>query len=456
LLRGVDGLSADKSNKSVIRGTLRSCPKWVAAALMGAIVPCISNAQVLRIGGFDFNAKAHSELVYSTNVEQERSTETSAKREDYYVSLGIDLNSVRSIGRSTTLDLSTGISVEKHFVRDDLDNSQNPFGHFKLSSSTEARNLLLKGFASYDRLSESSNDRFSSDGLGKARDPRTEIGYGAGAAYTARRLTARADYDYRTEKHDKEQFSERDLDEINFLGQIEYQVHSRFSPNYSYEYTDSKYPSKPSSDRTEVNHRFALPFELMMNDPHLLYTFTWQKEDRGDGVQPKWLPRHTISISDEFRLSPSLDLSIYAMYDNYPQPAKDEIQFTYGAMLRHQISRTADHSISATRQPVETFGTTQKSDQTTYSYGFNKSDLFIYNLNMSLTATREHTIPVLEDGSDGNPQDTTTYDILLTHTEPVTRRLTRTIQYLYSLEDDSTQEEKLTEHRVTLRYQYEF
>ena len=51
---------------------------WVLVLAM----PCVASAQFLRIGPFNFTAKAKLEGVYTTNVEQERPSEATEDRED--------------------------------------------------------------------------------------------------------------------------------------------------------------------------------------------------------------------------------------------------------------------------------------------------------------------------------------------------------------------------------------
>ena len=413
------------------------------------------HAQVLRIGGFDFNAKARLQGIYSSNVESVRPSTTSESPEDYYIVAGLDLTSVKPIGEGTRLDLSTGIAEEKHFKRSDLDNSRSPFGHFALQSKTEVGRLNLGAKVGYDRTSQSQFDSFSPKGMGKARDPRNVVSYGASAQYDADRLGIGGDYTYRSEQHDLALFKEQNLQETRYSSYISYRIISRFVPRYTYDWTKSFYPDNSLADRIKINERFIFPFEILSDPkwPHLTYAFTWQKEDLGDHHSiVKWRPRHTVTLGDTRQLSKSLSLNYIASYDNYPQPAQDLVQVTYGAALTHRISRSATQTASAQRQPVNTLGSTLKSDQTLYRYAFTKNDLFIYNLTFDAAATYERTIP---EGV-GLPQTTKRYSTMLTYKQNVSRRLSRSLQYLYSYEDLNTDPEKLEEHRVTLSYEYQF
>jgi hypothetical protein len=421
--------------------------------LCGGLVPGLAGAQVLRIGGFDFNANARLEGVYSSNVENVQPGTTKASMSDYFIVLGLDLQSTRTIGQGTTIDLSTGIAEEKHFKRSDLDNQSNPFGHFGLSSRTEVGHLNVNGVVSYERTSTSANDVFSTNGVAKTRDLRNTFNYGAGADYHGDRIVMSVLYNHAKEQHDLPQFQSTDQDSDRYTASVGYRVNDRFTPTYSYDLTKTEFPNNPANGTTQSNSRFIFPF-ILMYKPQLTYAFSWQREDIGTGVPPKWKPRHTISLSDSLQLSRSLELSYQAQYDNYPQPAQDLITFTYGASLSHQISRSASQQASITRQPVKTLGSTQQSDQTSYSYIFSKSDLFIYNLGLLASASKQHTIP--EGNSAAEPVDSITYDATLNYRQPLSRNLTRSLEYSYSYQDTSTTPDAVVEHRVTLSYQYVF
>lgn len=431
-------------------------PRYVSAlrvAVYAASAGVTASAQVLRVGGFDFNAKAHLEGVYTTNVERERSSQTSESLEDYYLLTGIALNSVRETGLGSRVDLDTGVTVEKHFIRDDLDNSSSPFGRFNVRLEQDVGRLRLFGTARYEKLSDSNGDRFSPDGLGRARDPRTEIQYGGGASFEKGRLSAAGSYSFKQERHDEDQFLNRDLDETVYQVQSFYKVGERFQPGYRFDTTDSVYPNEPNSDRKEVNHRFLFPFRLL-EKPGLEYTFIWQKEDQGDGRAVAWEPRHTVSLIDRRELSSTVTLDYSVLYDNEKSPESDEIQLTYRAGLTHKLSRTAEHTLAAERQPADTFGTTLKSDITRYRYSFRKTDLFVYNLNLDAYAELEEAVPVGDDELE--TQEIVRYAVTLKHLRPLSRKLVRGLEYTYYAEDNNTITELMDEHRFTVSYEYTF
>ena len=438
---------------TVGRSARRSAGTAWLVLIAGTVIPHSSFAQVLRIGGFDFNSKARLEGVYTTNVQRERPGITSASAEDYYVLAGLDLTGSRPVGQSTTLDLATGISEEHHFKRSDLDNSSNPFGHFNVRSSSEIGHLEVHAEANYDRNSQSQTDAFSPNGKGKARDPQDKILYGVGANYEVNRLSIGGDYTYSSTAHDLKEFQLQDQQEDRHAFFAGYKLAERLTPRYTYDWSNTKYPNNPESSRTQVTHRFMFPF-MLMQEPNLTYTFTWQKEDKGDGNPVKWEPVNNISLADNRKLSESLAFSYFINYQNKQDPAQDDVQLTYGAALNHSISRTATETFTASRQPVNTLGSTLKTEMTMYRYFFTKSDLIIYDLNLGAGAGYEISVPY---GDKTAPeQKTLRYDASLDYRKAITPRLNRSLSYAYSYENIDIQPPALVEHRVTLSYDYTF
>lgn len=421
--------------------------------VVSTAIPFSSFAQVLRIGGFDFNSKARLEGVYSTNVQRERPETSSASPEDYYVVAGLDLTGSRPVGQSTTLDLTTGIAEEHHFKRSDLDNSGNPLGHFNIRSSSGIGHLEVHAEGNYDRNAQSKTDAYSPDGKGKARDPQAQILYGAGANYAVNRLSMGGDYTYSSTTHDLKEFQPLDdqIDRYNFF--VSYKLTERLTPGYMYDWSDTKYPNNPENSRTQVNQAFMFPFTIL-HKPNLAYTFSWRKQDTGTGAPVRWEPAHSVSLADSLRLSQSLDLAYFASYQNEITMGQKNVNPTYGVSLNHEISRTASETLTASRQPVNTLGSTLKSEITSYRYSFTKSDLFIYDLSLSVGAGYEISIPF---GDKTAPErKTLRYDAGLHYSKAITPRLNRSLAYDYSYENIDVQPPALIEHRVTLSYDYTF
>ena len=100
-----------------------------------------TEAQFLRLGPFDVDANTSVQLVYTTNVEGQRKSESELEREDYFLVWGLSLNMAGPTTPTSDLTLNTSMSIEKHFVRDDLDTSSDPFGQVLLVHDMELGRL---------------------------------------------------------------------------------------------------------------------------------------------------------------------------------------------------------------------------------------------------------------------------------------------------------------------------
>lgn len=418
-----------------------------------------ARAGFLRLGPFDFDSKLTVEGVYSSNVEQERPSQATESREDWFLVVGIDLKSHADISPNTTLNLETGFAVEKHFNRPDLDNSENPFGRIGLDTSTKFGRFTLDLHGLYERTSESKENTFFPGGQGKERDPRNEWEYGATLFYERNSLKLEASALVEGERHDKEVFQEGDQDVYTFDFRADWQPHEWGGLFYEVENKKTVYIHKEDEDdedEYEVTEKFglegAIPVNLLRH-PHITYEFGLEsKHGKDDEDNDKWKPMHTVNVFDDFNLTPSLAMGFYAKYEN--KIAEDDITFTYGLTLDHQISRTAKQSFMAEREPTDTFGSTKETDKTTFEYGFVKDDLFIYNLSLMFDVRYEINVPLDQD--DTETERKWTWEVELKHTRPLSRSLTREIKYEYDWERTNLEDEVLDEHRVTWSYFYTF
>jgi hypothetical protein len=190
----------------------------------------------------------------------------------------------------------------------------------------------------------------------------------------------------------------------------------------------------------------------LIKRPRVTYSLGVEKEDTQD-EEGEWEPRHAFSISDDADITPKLHLSAHAQYDIEQDKEEDDISFTYGVTLDHEISSTASQSLLFEREPVDTFASSTETDSTTYRYEFTKNDLFIYNLTFNFSATFEINEPL---GGESPTEETWTYDASLRHTTLISRNIERSLAYEYSLENSNLFEEDIEEHRVTLTYRYAF
>jgi hypothetical protein len=105
----------------------------VAALLL---LPCtVARAQFIRIGPFDFGATAKLEGIYTTNVDGVRPSSATKEMKDYYATASFDLTSSMTLFRNSTIGLSTGLTIEKHARRKDLDTLSEPFGRARIDTA---------------------------------------------------------------------------------------------------------------------------------------------------------------------------------------------------------------------------------------------------------------------------------------------------------------------------------
>lgn len=411
-----------------------------------------ADAQFLRIGGFDFSAKAKAGAVYTTNVEQERPSEAEAEREDYYVFTGLDLRGDAAASPNTSLSIDTGITIEKHFVRDDLDNSTEPFGRFRAESESEFGHFTIGLSFSYENSSQSQEDKVILGGRSKkTRSPNTEIRYGGTIEWERGPWSWGADYEVTRTRYEKEEFQDGDTDETKWGYFGAWDIRENLSLEYRFERTKTENVTDPEDEpEWKDTETITLDWELeILPRPKLTYSLGVEKEDT-DEQEGEWEPTHTLTLEDSYAINQRTELTYLASYKYEQTPEKDDVAFTYEVRLAQELNRTLRHELSFMREPASTFGSNQDTDSTTYGYQLSKTDLFIINLNLNYSVKYEINKPV-----EGPEERILTHEASLAHMVPVTSRLRRTLRYDYSWEDSNIEDEILDEHRVEWTYEYD-
>ncbi|MCS6771382.1 MAG: hypothetical protein NZ740_05080 [Kiritimatiellae bacterium] len=441
-----------------LRDNFRRWPtplRWLVVLFISSwlISPDSLRAQILRIGPFDLFAVGRLDAVYTTNVERQRESEATAEMEDYYLIAGLEMNSEAYVSYSTTLTLETGVAWEKHFVREDLDNSTAPFGRLSLESKTDLRTLDINAFFRWEHMSESAETVYIPGGRSsKTRNPNTLMSYGGGVAWENDPFRLFADYEFTSRRYEKEEFQEGDEDQTTFRWGGNWQIRENLGARYENERRLTERVNSPDAEEDwETTERIMLDWRLrLIRRPEFTYSVGLQKEDT-DEEEGAWEFRHEFAIRDQIDITPRLKLAGQAMYSIEDNEEADDINFTYGATLDHEISYTARQSLSLTREPRATFGSTKDTDTTSIRYNFSKIDLFIADLSLNLGIGYEINRP-----ADGPEERMWTYNAKLEHERALSRRLLRKLSYDYSRETSNLDEEPLVEHRVTWSYEYQF
>lgn len=412
-----------------------------------------SFAQLLRLGPFDLNSRARLEAVYSSNVEQERKSEATAEREDYYLLFGMDFFGEAPVSPSTTLRLDTGFAIEKHFVRDDLDNSSSPFGRLRLDSATELRNLIIAASAGWNRRSESMDDVVMTGGRSrKTRNPSEVVDYGAKVDWDNQRAYWGAGYRFSRERYQKEEFKDGDQDETEYMWKAGLVLRENLRLVYDGTRTRTESFTEPEhSTTTRTTQNAALQWQFLFSG-HIQFdiSFGYKKEDT-DEEKEDWGYRHVFGVRDSLDLNPRVHLSYGASYQMEEQPREDDVQFQYDVALNHEFSDDTRQQLSAQRKPRRTFGSTEDTDSTIYSYDLVKQNLLVRDLSFHFSYAYE-----INKSPDSPEEKIKRLSVGLTHRAELTYALVRELSYRYTREDSNIQPDILDEHRVTWSYVYSF
>lgn len=424
----------------------------VCCIILGSVA-LDSHAQFLRLGPFDFTAKTAVDAIYTTNVEQERPSEATAEREDYYLVWRLDLRADSQLGPRTRIAVDTGIAIEKHFVRDDLDNSGAPFGRFGVLGDMDLDPLKLSAGSRWERTSESVDEKFVPGSLPKkGRQVGTTWDNIAAAELAFRYLKLDASYGYVEDRYDDIDFFLEEQDETTLRYRIALQIAEYVSVSYEWERTETELINNPDGSTEEETETILINTDQLfglLERPRITYSIGVQREYE-DGETEGWELVHILSVEDEWQLSPVLNLAVFASYTYEQDPEDDDLALVYGLSLDHEISPRASQSFSVTRTPVDTLGSTEETDETDFRYDFQLSDLIIPDLVMNFS-----TGYTISDPTEGETEKVLDYLFALVHTAKLSTRLTRSIKYEYSWEDSNLEQEILDEHRVTLTFEYE-
>ena len=418
---------------------------------------CISGvtaqAQFVRIGPFDFGASADLDLIYSTNVEGVRPGATDKEMKDYYAVASFNLASSSTSFRNSAIDLSTGITVERHLRRADLDTTSDPFGQGQIDTAFELGRYTLRLNLANQTTFEEKEGTYTPSGSRNKRDVRTVTDYGAELEWKRNDLTVAGGATGSRERHREDEFKVADQNKYSTYLNGDWQFSERLGLNFAYKREKTDLINvEDSCDGWDEKTTVGLEF-MILERPHLTYTLGAEKSKVQD-EEIGWEPTHTLTLDDHFEFSPRTRLSGNVSYKYADKYADDEVALTCNAVLENELSRTAQQSLRVSKQPAGTFGSTEKTDVTSVDYVFRKDDLFIYNLNFTFNASYKHNRPMGEGA--GEIEDITRVSPELSWNRAVSRKINRTLSYLYRWEHSSLESENLTEHRVTLSYTYTF
>lgn len=450
--------------------------------------------QTFRLGPFNMNMIGNVDLAYDSNVDdiaEEEESKPGYARSDFYWMPRLTISSEQVPMRpSTTLNLSASVAYQYYFERLDLNTeTYNLMANFQ---TTHPR-LKLNGTASAVYDIESMEHEYVPGG--SKRDPMLTHMANLAASWQYRRLRLESAASFTRERHDYEEYWEGDNDEtvLSVGGYLEamaklslnaswqktvttfiledqttdeevlswganWNLFSWGGPYYTWENTRTVVrPSADETDDTEITFGISgsIPVEFLRR-PKITYSIGYQYEEVTDPngeVTRTWEPVHTITVADEYPITKTVLLTGNATWSD--DVDADEVEFTYNIQLSQQIGPRANHSLSFTQEPRPTFGSTSDTETTTYGYSLSIGDLVFYNLTFSCGATYEESTPL--GVMDAKTEKTTNLTAGLSHTRPLTRKLDRTLSYVYTWEESNFDEMGPTiKHLVTYGLAYRF
>lgn len=427
------------------------CTRGIAFALLVGNVP----AQVMRLGPFDVDMDTGLKAIYTTNVEDERPSEATESREDYYFVASLDLNTSATVTPETDISLATGVAYEKHIKRPDLDNSNDPFGKFIFGTSTKWRRSTFTVDVDVQRLSDSATDVYNPN-QGKGRSVHTDNNYGIGWAWDWKRLKADAGISYEHVRYDDEQYQDGDKDQTDMDFAASWEITKRISFEFDYNRKLEEWTYNPveDNDKWEVKSTADLRYQILRKPDWSVY-IGYTKDSEESGTE-EWYPSYGTDFSAVLIDTDRIQSDVHLAWKQVEEIPNDN-EFNYGAFIEHQISRTAKHRLSADQEPIQTFGSSTDTENTTVAYRFDKEDLFVYNLDLSAGVSWERDKPKAREDEEQQPtEETWTYDLELVHKRALTRKLNREFSCLYSYEESNFHDEPLDEFRLTLDFTYTF
>ena len=432
-----------------------TCALFFMYVLAG--VPSV-HAQFLKVGPFLFDAEARLEGVYTTNVEGQRKSEAEREgvsREDYFLVTGLKLNSSANVFYNTLISIDSGIAIEKHFKRPDLDNSENPFGEINIDLAFDYRHLVVNSYFRTYRASESKTDTFIQSNK-KKRAVNNELGYGGGVAWQMRTIEIYSTYSFGSIRYEDKAFKSGDEDQTHIVAGTRWQPKRLIGLFYEYSDEQTDLVTKDESDST-VTEQFGFIGSLhIWERPSIDYTLGYENKDK-NGKKTQG-PSHSLSVSDALNLTrpdSRLQIKAFANY-NFKKDidTDDEVKFIYGVEVRHELGKTAVQELLLSQQPVRTFGSTKDSEESRAQYSFKKEDLFLYNL------TGDFYTRFTRDDPKGDPEleleKKWEWGIKIDYKREMTRKIERKLVCYYEWEKSNLEPEVLDEFRISLEYSYQF
>lgn len=441
-----------RKNRSIRVGNRASRLVW--GALLSGVLVLNVHAQFMRLGPFDIDITGQIDAIYSSNVDQVRPSEAEKEMEDYWLLGRLSFDAKADLTQHIKVNAGFSLEQEKHFKRTDLDDRKrsDPFGQVDISTDLEFGRYTLNLFYLHESTYEMKEGQFI-EGARKRRTYRRSDHAGAKLNWQRGRVGWYAAAEELRDRYVEDEYKDGDKNQTDLDAGVQWDVTRRIRAFTTYHRgREQLINQKDSYDGWDEQLSIGTTF-LLIKEPQFTYSFAMAKETQ-QGEDLGWQPTHIFTIMDTFDITKTLELQVDAQYEFKKERGPDDIGFTYGASLSHEISSTAKQSLRASREPADTFGSTVDTDSTRFDYMFTKSDLFIYGLSLDIGVTYSIEKPM--ERPDSETQKTWEYRGSLNWQRKVSRKMDRIISYDYQREKLNLFDEAMQEHKVTLSYVYRF
>lgn len=421
-----------------------------------------ARAQLLKMGPIDLSLTSNASLVYESNANGLANGEAPAagvEKDDLYMTYGFSLSGRTRVYPDIDLNLNTSISREKHFIQEEVPSEDIPLlgnasfglsrqrGHYNFSLS-----LTHSADSDYNR-----EEVFRPTGTRKGRDITQSSRAALSAGWSITDLSINSNYSYSMERHSA-LFAEGDRNSQSiFLGST-YRVLPRVTLNASHTRTNEEIlniEDDPASGVWQSTTTFDMSVQILSR-PRLSYSFGMEQED-DLGEKGDWEPRHSVTMSDNRTFGTTVTAGYNASYVFERQEESDDVSFTYGANLNHRAPFRFTQGITASREPVSTFGSTSKTDSTTLSYNLSHPSFFFPGLSMVSSVSYSLDKPA-GDVAGGETEEMS-YTFGLSRSYTLSRKWSATTSYFFTrsdrtLDTPGQESDVVDEHRFTLSTSY--
>lgn len=440
-------------------GWLHRLAKTVAATLAVLLLlqPAAAWAGPLRFGGIDIQPTATLTLGYDSNVDGSypEDLDPAYQKDDFYWKPGVTLAMAPiRLQPRLTFTANGSWAYEDYFKRNDLDTD---LYNVMLGFDTALTYLTLNGSFSAARQTDHSQDDTYRPG-GTSRDPYNTIDAALNAQLTLRKFRFTAAQTFSRETHDLDQYKEGNQNEwVTTLGAY-YDFLEWASFFYTWERDETELLEVDEDNTVDTTEDFGISGTIptsILRRPTVTWSIGGTREKSNTSEEKaEWEFTYNLGVSDTLQLAKYLTLSYNVAWDAEDNEDEDEVGFTYNVNLTHIWGPYITQSLGYSREPKDTFGSTTDTDTTTFNYALSIANFFLKGLSAGYTISYEISDPL--EGNDPI-EYTTTQNVSLSHTRPLTRRLSRTLSYIYQWENSNFHHDgPMQEHTVEYTLNYVF